>query len=307
MSEELLQLAENTNENSEKGLTVISSLKTKRKSGKNSKKDKEKISGKTGSTENADEFEEFPDLAKLMNTTVEALKDEFFLFQIRKLMSKMAQAVVRYSVSDDKMMKFFHNSKALGLDGIVVAPAYLPVCEKQVEKLGGYKVGAIVDFPFGESAVKSKISGIADCKNRDVDDVTVMMPTLLLCKTDKKLFKKQIAKYARCYRGHVGIGLNATDLTEEQISLAMKIASKTKVEFVTFIFGSATSEELNLKMSVVKKYKSNKKVFVLANVERAEAVMELYRLDVDRIITPYADDIGKDLVKKFKVKSVKLV
>ena len=43
------------------------------------------------------------------------------------------------------------------------------------------------------------------------------------------------------------------------------------------------------------------------NAERAEVLTELFRLGVDKILTPYADDIAKELFKKFKIKSLKLV
>jgi len=50
-----------------------------------------------------DVYEKFPDLARLMNTTVENLRDEFFLFQIRKLMSKIGKVVVRHSVTENEL------------------------------------------------------------------------------------------------------------------------------------------------------------------------------------------------------------
>ena len=34
--------------------------------------------------------------------------------------------------------------------------------------------------------------------------------------------------------------------------------------------------------------------------------MSLIKLGVDEIFTPYADDIGKDLAERFKIKSLKL-
>ena len=270
------------------------------------KKPKKK-GGRRKTDKPTEEVTDFEQLALLMNSTVEELKDEFFLFQIRKLMSKMAKTIVRFGVSDGNLAKIFQNAKTTGLDSVVVAPTYLSACEKQVDKIDGYKVGSILDFPFGESALKSKITGIADCRRWDVDEVTVMMPSAMLTKENKRLFKKQVLKLGKKYRGHVGIGLNATDLSEEKIERATKIVSASKAEFITYVFGAATLEEVRAKMKVVKKFKSKKKVFVFANVEHAEVVTELFRLGVDKILTPYADDIAKDLFKKFNIKGAKLV
>ncbi len=257
---------------------------------------------------NYDDFAEFPDLARLMNTTVAELKEEFFLFQIRKLMSKLAKALIRFSISDKQLEKLFYNAKALEIDEIVVEPTYLPACKKQVSRLGGegFKVGSIIDFPFGGGTLKSKLASVKECVNAGVDDITVMMPTLLVTKENIKQFKKQSVKIGKAFKGNAGIALNASDLDEEQIKLAIKTVNKTKLAFLTFVFGTASLDEVNAKMSIVKKYKDDKKIFALANVDNAEGVMALFTNGVDKILTPYADEIGEELIKRFNIKSVKL-
>ena len=242
-----------------------------------------------------------------MNKTISQIKDEFFLFQVKELMKKMAKTVIRYGISDKEMEKLFFNAKQLDLDQVVVAPAFLPACIKQVSKLeDGFKVGVIVDFPFGESSIKSKLASIKECVKKGVDDVTVMMPSLLVSKENIKQFKKQSAKIAKAYKGFVGIALNATDLSEEQIKWAVRSVNKTKLAFITFVFGTASLEEVKSKMSVVNKYKADKKIFALANVDTAEGIMALFTNGVDKILTPYADQIGEQLIERFRVKSVKL-
>lgn len=289
-------------------LAVVESKELLDVSDKDLKKGRRKNKPKKGQESQVGSFDGFPDLACLMNMTVAELKEEFFLFQVRKLMSKMAKTIVRFGVSDREMEKLFFNAKQLQMDQVVVAPAFLPACEKQVAKLGedGFKVGVIVDFPFGESSFKNKLSSIKECIKKGVDDVTVMMPTLLINKDHSKEFKKQSAKIGKIYKGCAGIALNATDLNEEQIKLAVKSVNKTKLAFITFVFGTASLEEVKAKMAIVKKYKDNKKVFALANVDTAEGVMALFSNGVDKILTPYADQIGEQLIDRFRVKSVKL-
>ncbi len=266
------------------------------------KKDKEQ------EYEQEDDFDGFPDLARIMNMTVKELREEFFLFQVRKLMSKLAKTVIRFSVSDKEIAKLFHNAKLLEMDEIVVAPAFLPACVKQVSKLGGdgFKVGSIIDFPFGESSIKSKLGGVKECVKQGVDDVTVMMPSMLVNKDNLKQFRKQSLKIGKAYKGRAGIALNATDLDEEQIKLAVKSVSRSKLAFITFVFGTATFDEVQQKMTIVKKYKEKQKIFALANVDTAEGIMALFTNGVDKILTPYADQIGEELVRKFRIKSIKL-
>lgn len=258
--------------------------------------------------EDGDVYAKFPELAELMNTTVEQLRDEFFLFQVRKLMSRIGKVIVRYNVSEAEVERIFLNADALSLNQIMVSPVYLPVCKRLVKKhkLHDVCVSAVIDFPFGESSFKSKIHNVKDSVRIGVDEVSVMLPTMLCTEDNAKVLKKQIRKVGTSYKGRAGVALNATDLDEEQIKRAMKFAGKSKVNCVTFAFGEATLEEVKSKIETVNKYKNGKKIAVLANVDRAESVMELFKLEVDRILTPYADGIGEELVKRFEIKSVKL-
>mgnify|MGYP003457440365 CR=1 FL=1 len=59
-------------------------------------------------------------------------------------------------------------------------------------------------------------------------------------------------------------------------------------------------------MEIINKHRGDKKIFVLASIERAESLIELFKLKIDMVLTPFADDIGRDLIKRFNVKSIKL-
>ena len=255
-----------------------------------------------------DVYEKFPDLARLMNTTVENLRDEFFHFQIRKLMSKIGKVVVRHSVTENELEKIFLNANALTINQILVSPVYLSACERIVKKhkLHNVCVGSIIDFPFGESSFKSKINNVKDSVKIGVDEVSVMIPSLLTTPDHIKTFRKQVKKIAKSYKGSSGVVLNATDIQEEQVKRAMKIVGKSKLTFVVFAFGEATVIDLKEKMQIINKYKGNKKVSVIANVDRADSIQELFKLGVDRILSPFADAIGQELVERFEIKSVKL-
>lgn len=290
-------------------ITELALLEETAESASEKKKAPEKKGRKKKSKEaSSSEYEEFPDLAALLNTTVAQLKDEFFLFQIRKLMSRLGKVIVRYNVTDAELEKIFINADVLSLGCVTVAPIYLPACAKQVEKhrLDGVRVGSVIDFPFGESSFKGKLSDVKEGARMGVDEVTVTVSTMLISSENDKIFRKQIKKLGRTFKNGAGIALNATDLSEEKIKRAIKIIGKSKLSSITFAFGEATLEELKTKMAVINKYRGAKKIVVLANVDRAEAVTELIKLNADMILTPYADAIGEDLVKRFNVKSVKL-
>lgn len=272
------------------------------------KTEKEKKKRRKTEKPNDDVYKEFPDLATLMNVSVEQLKDEFFLFQIRKLMGKMAKTVVRFDISDKELLKAFSDAKALSLDEILVAPAYLPACEKQLARVGkdGFKVGVIIGFPFGEDTFRGMYSTMKECIRMGVDEATVVMPSLIINNETIKMLRKQTKKVGKAFKGRSGIALNASDLTEDKLVLAVKTVQKTKIEFITLIFNSASQQEVEAKLRAVNKVKGDKKIFVFANVSSPEGIIALFKNQVDKILTPFADDIGKDLLKRFKVKSIKL-
>ena len=63
----------------------------------------------------------------------------------------------------------------------------------------------------------------------------------------------------------------------------------------------AVVEEVKSKLSLVSKSRMDKKLFVLANVENVERASELFKLGADSVLTPYADEIGDDLLKRFNL------
>jgi len=139
-----------------------------------------------------------------------------------------------------------------------------------------------------------------------VDEATVVMPNLLINNEMTKVLKRQTKKVGKAFKGKSGVAFNASDLSEDKLTFAVKIAQKTKIEFITLIFNSASQEEVEAKLRAVNKVKGDKKIFVFANVSSPEAIIALFKNQVDKILTPFADDIGKDLLKRFNVKSIKL-
>jgi len=248
----------------------------------------------------------FRQLAVLLGSPVENIKEEFFIYQIHKFMSKVGKVVVRYNATEEELEKLFINSSLLNIDGITVSPAYFAVC-KRVKSKNDYlaRFCSIIDFPFGESAFKAKLASIKDGKSYGVEENTVMMPAMLLDEANIKQFKKQCVTIGRY--GISSIALNALDLDEGAIDRAIKAISKTKLSHIIFVFGEATVEEVKNKMVVINKYRGLKKIGVLANVENAKDVSELFKCGADKILTPYADNIGKELLEKFKIKGIKAV
>ena len=284
--------AENTTELA----LVVKPEKKKGKSKKAKSEDKEKSEG--------DKFyDDLTEFAFLLSTNVDALKKEFYLTQVKKIMSKIKKVIVRYGVTDKELDVLFSKAEQCGLGGIVTAPAYLPKSIKQNKKrfAGRINLTSLIDFPFGESSLKGKITDIKESKKLGASSVAVSLPSMMLGKENAKKLKKECRKYMAYSKKNAGIVLNASDLTEEIFEKAIKVLNKTKIKYIILAFGEATVEEVKSKLSLVSKSRMDKKLFVLANVENVERASELFKLGADSVLTPYADEIGDDLLKRFNL------
>ncbi len=248
-------------------------------------------------------LKDLAEFARILGTTVKSLKEEIYLLQIRKIMAKLQKVVVRYDMTEAEMEKIFLTAGHYGLGGITVAPAYLPNCIRQNKKsnAGKLKISSIIDFPFGESSLKGKISDVKESIKMGASTVAVSIPSMKLNKENLKELKKESRKFCFASKKKAGIVLNASDINEENYVEAMKVLRKTKLAYIVLAFGDATIEEVKRKLSVITKLGVNKKLFVLANVEKVESVVEIFKLKVDSILSPYADDIGNDLLKRFNL------
>ena len=256
-----------------------------------------------GGSSNEDILKNLSVFANLLSTSVRSLEEEFYFLQIAKIMSRLQKVIVRYDVTEKELETLFYGAGQCSLGGITVAPAYLPSSIKQNKKnsTGKQNITSLIDFPFGESSLKGKVVNIKESIKIGANSVAVTVPSMMLKAENLKLLKKECRKYLRYSKKNAGIVLNASDVTEENFAAAIKALKKTKISYIILAFGDATIEEVKAKLALVNKNGKDKKLFILANVDKVESASELFRLGVDSVLTPYADDIGSDLLKRFKL------
>jgi len=256
---------------------------------------------------NAEKENGFKELAFLLGMEEEKLIDEFYAIGVKRFLSKLGKVIVRYNINEKQFETVLRNCKALGINETLAAPTYLQPL-KRLEKTpecAGAKVCAIVDFPFGESLFKSKKAEVKSSVKMGVNGVCVTLPTMLLERANIKQLKSQVKKYGKL-TSNVGIAVSAAELDEEKIKTAVKVVEKYKASYLTLVFGDSSENDIKSKINYLKSNKGSKPVKVLGNVETVDGAMALFSLGVDEVLTPYADDIGKDLVKSFKIKSIQI-
>ncbi len=243
------------------------------------------------------------ELANLTGKSAETIKDECCFFQLEKYLSGVCKVIVRQNVSDKTLEQIFLLSKKLMLKEFLIAPAYLGAVRKIVDKNGllSLKVNLLIDFPFGESSFKSKMTELKIGKSVGVDGVTVVLQSALLNEKNRKELIWQVKKFSKAFSENCSIAVSAHEITEMGIKSLISAIEKSKAQSLTILFGETSEIDLKEKIELVNKYKGRVPVKILASVSSVEGLRALFSLGVEDIYTPYADEIAKELLKKFNI------
>lgn len=262
-------------------------------------------SGGDKSGEDVD-FGEFYRFAEITGETAKQVKEDCVLYRVKKIMERLGKVVSGVNATDKDFRAMLSNAHTLNLGQITVSPAYISSIKRQFKQgADEYKVGVIIDFPFGESLFKTKLNDLHSAIQADADEVTVVLPSMLVS-GDYTAFKKQ-AKKIGDVKHCTGIAVSVSDFTEEQIKAVFKAVEKTNLDYVTLLFGATDMTTLREKLGCISKHKGHKRVKILASVKSVAGVSEVLKSGVDELLTPYADKIGEKLVEDFHLKNVELV
>ncbi len=270
--------------------------------------EKDKNSKKKNGKNKTEETDDIRELAALLNEDEGKVRDDCLFSGIQKFTEKLGKVIVRYDISGDELLRLAINSQTLGLKETAVSPAYIPAVARAIKRSKeNMTVSALVDFPFGENAFSAKIAGVKESVAAGVDEVSVFMPAMSLYKENKKQLAKDLKKIAKAYRKHAGVAFSAENLSEENILIAARAAEKAGLNHVLFAFGESDEEDIKRKLSAVMKSGTPLTLKVLGNVRTADGAAKLFKMGAELVLTPFADEIGDELLKRFAIKSVKLI
>ena len=266
----------------------------------------EKKDEDTQRSENGVNNSVFSRFADILNVDEKTILEECELFEIKNVMSKISRAVVRYGLSGSEIKALVNNACSSGLGGIAVAPAYIRDIALGLKGREYIKVCAVIDFPFGEASFKVKMSEIKNAVKQGVDGISVVFNASAIMKENFAIFKKQLKKIGRVKGVEKSVAVSAEDMDTDNLKRFIHLAGKT-VDHATFLFGNVSEEKLHAKMQEITKHKGDLHVKVMANVENVYGVKTLIKDGVDEIVTPYADEIAKELFKEFEITGIKLM
>lgn len=276
--------------------------------GRSKKKRENKDNGSTNFKESKVEF--MGALATLLDISEQEVYENCCISHIKEFLSSIGLLVVRYGIENKEAEKKINNAETLSLEGIYLSPAYFKNFTnlKEKAKIQRNLLKGFIDFPFGESTLKSKLDGIREAKRSGIEDAIVMIPSNLLFAENKKELNLTIKKIGKLTKGKGGIAFSGTDFDPNNLKKLFKFIARRKIKEITLVFGDVSYEEFREKLNTVFDVKGSEVVVnVCGNVQTKEAVMELKKLKVNKIITPYAIEIGEDLLKTFDIKKIKLL
>ncbi len=247
-------------------------------------------------------------LSILMGIEDSILEREYVEQNVKKFLAGIGRAVLRSDSLDGDMKRMFASAKDYYLGGILASPLYLNACAKLLKKKEkrNFEVGAIVDFPFGEGTFKSKLHDVKACGRAKVNFTVITFPTLLANKDNAKILRRQTKRLIGAFKKNRGIAINASGLPVEEISRIIKLFYKTKMKTLTLLFNDSMVDEIVEKVSYINKGLNGKKLYLLTNLQKAEEITKLRVIGVERVFTPHAEDIAKDVLERFGIKETKL-
>ncbi len=242
-------------------------------------------------------------LAKLLHKSEQEVIDECVVMQLKKLMSSAGKTIVRYSVTDEELKDFFLLADKFNFGEITVSPDLVSRCIKPVKKydLSHVKVSTIIGFPFGDDTFSGKIVSLKQCVALGVDEASVAMKFKGGDKTELKLFKKQLKKINSCFSRRAGVALSAHDMEEKDLITAIKLIEKTDLNHVLLTFGECSFQDVKEKLEKVNKVKGKKAVKIMLNAKNPEDIKSVVELGASIVLTPYLDEIIKNLAKSLGV------
>lgn len=242
------------------------------------------------------------DLAKILGKTEDGLKNEFYVYQIKELMSKLGLWFLDKSLSFNSIVKQIKDAKELGVSEIVVTPVYYDACIQAERKSNGKVINhtVLIDYPNGEGSYKSRLAEVKDAVKKDVDNIIAIYPAVSIALDRFSEDKYRINKLARISKKPFGVALDIS-IGEENLNKILKAIDGHKVKKIVLISMGSEKEQTVNAVKSVSALKGNPELCVFTDVSSTEDLSLLMDAGAMKIYTPFVFTIAKELTEKFGV------
>ncbi len=242
------------------------------------------------------------DLAYLLGKTESGLKSEFYAYQIKELMKSIGVTLKRTEGTSEQFEEVYKQAIKYGADEICVSPYYYQACKNIEEKLKGQeiKIGAMIDYPYGESSFKARLADVKVAVQNGVNLITVVFPVSATVLGSFGGEKAKLNKICKAGKSKVGVAIKA-DLGQEDLKRIVKLVDGTKCSHITLLAENLGVEKIIDAIQSVSLKKGNKKIHVYTAIDKMQDLSAVLEQKVDKVYTPYLDQIGEALSEKFGI------
>jgi deoxyribose-phosphate aldolase len=177
----------------------------------------------------------------------------------RAQLAKMIDyAILKADTTEKEIQKMCAEAVKYHVASVCVNPAYVGLAAN-ILKGTDVKIGSVVDFPLGQSTVKSKSFEALDCITRGAQEIDMVMNVGALKSGHPELVKRGIeavVKLARAKEPEIGqtitikVIIEACYLTDQEKRTASELVQKAGADFVKtstgFGTGGATADDVKL-------------------------------------------------------------
>lgn len=239
------------------------------------------------------------DLSRAIGKSREKMEKDFYVFQIKELMSKVGLFMSLPVESVSEAEKEIISAKKYSVENVLLCPlVYYRLVEKS-SVLKNIFSSVLVDYPYGQEHFKTRIQSVKTLNKTSPENIVLTYPISIddafLNKVNKRYCAKAISK-----SNEAGV-LIGSEFGEEIIKKNFCALSDLKMKSFTLYAGSLSGDDLISAVKCAMKNKGDKRLFVISNVDTAEDLSALTALGVDTVFTPNANKIGEELTEKFSV------
>ncbi len=216
----------------------------------------------------------------------------------RAQLAKMIDyAALQANTTEKQIKKLCAEAKEFHVASVCVNPAYVGMAVNLL-KGSDVKVGSVVDFPLGQSTVRSKSFEALDCIGRGANEIDMVMNVGALKSGRLELVKRGIeavVKLARAKEPQLGqtitikVIIEACYLTDQQIRQASEIVKLSGADFVKTSTGFGTSGATAKDVKLIREIVGfDVGVKASGGIKTCDKALELIEAGATRIGTSYA-------------------
>ncbi len=194
--------------------------------------------------------------------------------------------LLKATATSDQIIDLCNEARSYRFFAVCVNGCYVSLVKNELEH-SSVKVAAVIGFPLGAMATRSKLDEVRDCLDQGADEIDMVINIGKLKEGDHSYVENEIASIKKIMGNKIlKVILETCYLNEEEIRICCRLAMKAGADFVKTSTGfgprGASKEDVIIMKDVV-----GEKVKIKASggIRDVQTAKEYIDLGVDRIGT----------------------